>query len=190
MRVYIDTNPIFNIYVSIDVLSHIVLSAPIIYGTASATVSASPEPFISNFKGSGTEINKITAMKTGTSSIFFTGTPLFQTLSGSFLQIYTSPHMVADSTFNGATSCLINTVAQPCTLTTNSQNTIITILSGSSFNLFPQFPSVTDIAINQLKFNFASSHSLYLFHFYFQLTVSLAFQAAVKKFLATPMVVQ
>lgn len=129
-------------------------------------------------------------MQTGTSSIYFTVTPLFQTLSGSYLQIYTSPYMVADVTFNGATSCLINGLPQPCTLTTNSQNTIITILSGSSFNLFPQFPSVTNIIINQLKFNYASSHSLYLFHFYFQLTVSLATQAAVKKFLATPMVVQ
>lgn len=129
-------------------------------------------------------------MQTATSSISFTITPLFQTLSGSFLQLYTNIYMVADVAFSGSTSCLVNTVAQPCTLITNSMYTVITIASGSSFNLFPQFPSVTNIVINQLKFNYASSHSLYLFHFYFQLTVSLATQAVVKKFLSTPMIVQ
>ncbi len=40
MRVWIGTNPIFNIYVSIDTQAHINLGAPIIYGTSSATVSA------------------------------------------------------------------------------------------------------------------------------------------------------
>lgn len=92
--------------------------------------------------------------------------------------------MVADVTFNGATSCLINNVAQPCTISTNSQSTVITIASSSSFNLYPQSVT-TSVQINQLKFNFASSHSFYLYHFYFQLTVSLATQATVKKFLAS-----
>ena len=48
----------------------------------------------------------------------------------------------------------------------------------------------TTIQINQLKFKYASSHSLYLYHFYFQLTVSLAIGATVKKYLASPLVVQ
>jgi acetyltransferase-like isoleucine patch superfamily enzyme len=42
MRVWIHTNPIFNVYVMIDTLAHIAAGAPIIYGTSSATVSASP----------------------------------------------------------------------------------------------------------------------------------------------------
>jgi hypothetical protein len=96
---------------------------------------------------------------------------------------------VADSTFSGSTSCLINGTATPCSITTNSQYTYITIASSSSFNLYPQ-PWTTIIQINQLKFNYASSHSFYLYHFYFQLTVSLATQAIVKKYLASPMVVQ
>ena len=66
---------------------------------------------------------------------------------------------------------------------------MITIASNSSFNLFQQSQTTT-IVINQLKFNYASSHSEYLFHFYFQLTVSLASLAPVYKYLAVPMVVQ
>jgi hypothetical protein len=123
-------------------------------------------------------------MQTGTSSLSFSVTPLFQTLSGSFLQLYTCENLVAASTFNGATSCLINSVAQPCTITTNSQYTVITIASSSSFNLYPQSVTTT-VQINQLKFLYASSHSFYLYHFYFQLTVSLATQATVKKFLTS-----
>lgn len=97
--------------------------------------------------------------------------------------------MVADSTFSGSTSCLINGAAQPCTITTNTQFTVITIASSSSFNLYPQ-SATTTVVINQLKFNFASSHSLYMYHFYFQLTVSLATQASVQKYLTSPLVVQ
>ena len=85
MSVWIGTSPIFNVYVSIDTAAHIASSAPIIYGTAAATVSAVPEPFISGFTGNAGETNKLTAMQSGTSSISFTVTPLFQTYSGSFL---------------------------------------------------------------------------------------------------------
>jgi hypothetical protein len=42
LRVWAYTNPIFNIYVMIDTLAHINAGAPIIYGTSSATVSATP----------------------------------------------------------------------------------------------------------------------------------------------------
>ncbi len=97
---------------------------------------------------------------------------------------------MADSTFSGSTSCLINTVAQPCTLVTNSQFTVIKIASSSSFNLYPMSPATTSVQINQLKFLYSSSHSTYLYHFYFQLTVSLASGATVKKFLGVPMVVK
>jgi hypothetical protein len=88
MRVWIDTNPIFNIYVSIDKLAHITANAPIIYGTASATVSATPNNFVSAFTGTAGETNKLTAMQTATSSISFSITPLFQTFAGSYLQLY------------------------------------------------------------------------------------------------------
>jgi hypothetical protein len=128
-------------------------------------------------------------MQTGTSSLSFSVTPLFQTFAGSYLQLYTSRNMVADGTFNGASSCLINSVAQPCTIVTNSQFTVISIASSSSFNLYPQAVA-TAVQISNLKFLFASSHSFYLYHFYFQLTVSLATQAAVRKFMTSNMVVQ
>ena len=97
--------------------------------------------------------------------------------------------MVQDSTFLGSTSCLVNGTAKPCTITTNTQYTVIKIASNSSFNLYPQSQTTT-IQINQLKFLFSSSHSNYLYHFYFQLTVSLASLASVQKYLAVPMVVQ
>lgn len=90
MRVWIDTNPIFNIYVSIDTMDHLKNNVPIIYGTASATVSVTPSNFVSAFTGTAGETNKLTAMQTGTSSLSFSVTPLFQTYAGSFLQLYTN----------------------------------------------------------------------------------------------------
>lgn len=128
-------------------------------------------------------------MQTTTSSIMFSVTPLFQTFSGSYLELYTRKDLVADSSFSGSTSCLVNSTAQPCTLTTNSQYSVLKIASNSSFNLFQQ-STTTTIQINQLKFNYASSHSQFIYHFYFQLTVSLASLATVKKQLMLPMVVQ
>lgn len=73
-------------------------------------------------------------------------------------------------------------------MTTNTQYTVIRIASNSSFNLFQQSQTTT-ILINQLKFNYPSSHSEYIYHFYFQLTVSLASLATVKKYLILPQVV-
>lgn len=96
---------------------------------------------------------------------------------------------MADITFSNSTSCLINSASQPCTLTTNTQYTVITIASSSSFNLYPQSVTTT-IQINNVKFMYASSHSFYIYHFYFMLTVSLATQATVQKYLINPMVVQ
>ena len=129
-------------------------------------------------------------MQTNTSFISFTINPTFQTLSGSFLQIYTSNNLIADpTTFNSASSCLLNSVAQTCSIMTNTQYTIITISSTSSTNLYPQLVP-TPIIINNLKFKYASSHSSYFYQFYFQLTVSLATNGLIKKYLATPMVVQ
>lgn len=52
MQVWIYTNPIFNIYVSIDTPAHISAGLPIIFGTSSATVTANPVSFISAFTGS------------------------------------------------------------------------------------------------------------------------------------------
>ena len=188
MSAWIATTPIFNVYVSIDTAAHLTANAPIIYGTVSGTVSVTPENFVAAFTGNGGETNKLTAMQTSTSTISFTVTPLFNTFAGAFLQIYTSINLIVDATFSGATSCLVNTTAQPCTLTTNTQYTVITIASNSSYNLFPQSQTTT-IQINQLKFLKASSHSQSLYHFYFQLTVSLASLASVQKYLAVPMVV-
>jgi len=128
-------------------------------------------------------------MQTTTSSISFIVNAAFQTLSGSFLQVYTSTNMITDTTFNPSSSCLLNAVAQPCTITTNTQYTIITIASTSSTNLYPQSVPV-NVVINNLRFRYASSHSTYFYHFYFQLTVSLSANGLVKKHLATPMIVQ
>lgn len=186
---WIGTSPIFNVYVSIDTAAHIAANAPIIYGTTSATVSAIPELFVSGLTGNSGEPNTLTAMQTTTSSISFSVTPLFQTFSGSFLRIFTSKYLVAGTGFSGSTSCLINFVAQPCTLVTNTQFTVITIASSSSFNLYPM-STTTPIQLNNLNFLFASSHSSYIYHFYFQLTVSLASGATVKKYLAVPAVIK
>lgn len=189
MRAWFGTSPIFNMYVSIDTKSHITSNAPIIYGTVSSTVSAIPTSYISAFTGTGNEPNKLTVVQGATSSISFSVTPLFTTYTGSFLQLYTSKYMTADSTFSGSTSCLVNSVAQPCTIVTNTQFTLITIASSTSFNLFP-ISTTTPIVINQLNFASGSSHSYYLYHFYFMLTVSLAPMAATNLYLISPMVVQ
>ena len=189
MRAWFDTSPIFNIYVSIDTKTHINANAPIIYGTASSTVSAIPSSYISNFKGSAGESNKLTVVQGGTSSFSFSVSPSFTTYTGSYLQIYVSKYMTGDVTFNGNTSCLINTVAQPCTIATNTQYTLITIASSTSSNLYP-ISTTTNVVINQLAFTSASSHAIYLYHFYFQLTVSLANLAATNLYLISPMVVQ
>lgn len=182
---WIATNPIFNIYVSIDTQAHVDANAPIIYGTTSATVSAIPEPFISAFTGNAGEPNALTAMTSTTSSISFSVTPLFQTYSGSFLKLFTSKYMKASATFSGSTSCLVNSVAQPCTISTTSAYTVITIASSSSVNLYP-ISATTPVQISQLSFDHCSSHSSFIFHFYFQLTVSLASGATVKKSLLVP----
>ena len=116
-------------------------------------------------------------------------TPLFTTYTGSFLQIYTSKYLSASASFNSSTSCLVSAVAQPCTIVTNTQYTVITIASSTSYNLFP-ISTAVPITINQLSFTSASSHSMYLYHFYFQLTVSLASLAATNLYLISPMVVQ
>ena len=50
-RAWIATTPIFNLYLSIDTPAHVAASAPIIYGTTSATVAVVPEPFISALTG-------------------------------------------------------------------------------------------------------------------------------------------
>ena len=84
---------------------------------------------------------------------------------------------------------MVNAVAQPCTIVTNTQYTVITIASSTSFNLFP-ISNTVPITINQLSFTSGSSHSMYLYHFYFQLTVSLASLAATNLYLISPMVVQ
>jgi len=131
----------------------------------------------------------LTVVQGGTSSISFSVTPLFTTYTGSFLQIYTSKYLSASATFNASTSCLVNAVAQPCTIVTNTQYTVITIASSTSYNLFP-ISTTIPITINQLSFLSASSHSKYLYHFYFQLTVSLASLAATNLYLISPMVVQ
>ena len=187
LSAWIDNSPIFNIYVSIDTLAHITAAAPIIYGTTSATVSVVPSVFISALTDSVGEPNKLTAMQTGTSSIQFTVTPLFQTVAGSFLEVFTRKDLVADASFSGATSCLVNSVAQPCSIATGTF-TVITIASSSSANLYPITVGTT-ISISQLQFNYASSHSNHPYHFYFQLTVSLAEGATAHKHLIDPMVV-
>lgn len=184
---WIATNPIFNIYVSIDTEAHVNSASPIIYGTTSATVSAIPDYFVSALTGNLGEPNALTAMTTTTSSISFSVTPSFSTYSGSFLKIYTSKHVTAHGSFSGSTSCLVNGGAQPCTIATSTY-TVITIASSSSSNLYP-ISTTTPIQINQLTFEHSSSHSTYLYHFYFQVTVSLASGASVKKYLAVPMVV-
>ena len=53
MSAWIAASPIFNMVVSIDTLAHITATSPIIYGSTSATVSVTPENFISLFTGSG-----------------------------------------------------------------------------------------------------------------------------------------
>jgi hypothetical protein len=131
----------------------------------------------------------LTVVQGGTSSISFSVIPLFTTYTGSFLQIYTNRFVSASSSFNASSSCLVNSVAQPCSIVTNTQFTLITIASSTSINLFP-ISSTTPITINQLSFTSASSHSMYLYHFYFQLTVSLASLAATNLYLISPMVVQ
>jgi|JI7StandDraft_1071085.scaffolds.fasta_scaffold265778_1 hypothetical protein len=127
-------------------------------------------------------------MQTADSSIFFTVTPGFQTNAGSSLKIITSKNLIGASSFVPATSCLVGGIAQTCSISSDLTFTTITIASNSSYNLFPQ-GTPTAIVINNLGFNFASSHTNYIYHLYFSLIVSQAVSAADKNLLMLPVVI-
>ena len=186
MRVEIGNTPIFNFFVSIDKLAQI--GSPIIYNTISSSSAEIPISYISALTGTEGEPNKLTAMQTGDSSISFTVTPSFSTNDGSSLKIITSKDLVTTASFNTATSCLVGGAAKTCSITTNTTFTEIQISSLSSENLFPQSIGVA-IVINNVKFNYASSHTEHIYHFYFSLTVSQAVAASSKNMLAVPIVI-
>ena len=66
------------------------------------------------------------------SQISFTVTPNFDTNDGSSLSLITPAKLQKNTNFNTATSCLVDSVAKPCTIVTDSIYTNITIASHSS----------------------------------------------------------
>lgn len=146
------------------------------YGSAPTQTAALPTTFVSNLKGSQSETNRLSSMTSGSSSVFFTINPSFATYNGSYLEVYVNKNLHTNtSAFNSAASCLVNGVAEPCTISyitpTNVTLTKITIASNSSYNLFPQSTSTT-IQINHLIFDAVSSHTLNIYQLYYKLTVS------------------
>lgn len=186
MRVEVPSNPIFTITVKVDADAN--LANPIILGTVTSNSAAIPETFISALTGSQGEPNKISWMKNTDSLMSFTVTPTFQTNAGSLLKIITSSNLIATPSFVGVSSCLVAGVAQPCSVTSNLTYTTILIASNSSYNLFPQ-AAPTTVVINNLSFKFASSHSTYIYHFYFSLIVSQAVVALEKSLIMVPCVI-
>lgn len=129
-------------------------------------------------------------MASGNSFITFVVNPSFQVIDGSYLNIFVRKDLKKSSSFNGASSCLINGVAQACTVETDTvftDFTKITIASNSSFNLFPQSTSTT-VRINNIDFDYVSSHTKYIYHFYFRLTVSQSTSATSRSMLLVPIV--
>jgi hypothetical protein len=127
-------------------------------------------------------------MTSTTSSMYFTVTPTFSTNADSSLYIYTSKNLVKAVNFNTSSSCLVNGIAQVCSVVTNDSFTLITINSGSSNNFFPIYTATT-IQINNLNFLFLSSNTQYIYHFYFQITSLSTTNPLIKKTLFTPQVI-
>lgn len=127
-------------------------------------------------------------MKTTDSSISFTVTPSFQTNAGSLLKLITSSNLIATPSFVTTTSCIVAGNAEPCSVTTNDTFTTILIASNSSYNLFQQSVPTT-VVINNLSFKAASSHSDFIYHFYFSLIVSQAVSASERSLLKVPLVI-
>ena len=123
-----------------------------------------------------------------TSNIQFVVNPSFSTSMGSSLTIFTSENVIASGSFSGSTSCVVNSVAATCSISTNSTLTRILIMSGSSNNLFPQSVPIS-VVISNIQFKFLSSTSQYIHQFYFMLTVSQATNAAVRKMVIVPQVI-
>lgn len=186
MRVEIPVNPIFTITVSVD--KQVNIANPIIKGVIASNSAAIPETYITLLTGTQGEPNKISWMQTSDSSISFTVTPSFQTNAGSLLKLITSNNLIATSSFIPATSCIVAGNAQACTIVTNDTFTTITIASNSSYNLFQQSVATT-VVINNLSFKAASSHSEFVYHFYFSLIVSQAVSANEKSLLMVPLVI-
>jgi uncharacterized protein (UPF0333 family) len=110
-------------------------------------------------------------MQTSDSMLSFTITPPIVSGVGSSLTIATTSEMYTSLSFSNTNSCLVNNIPQPCTVSTNSTYTSITISSSTSSNLFP-FNIATNITINNLLFKSSSSHTYHIYHYYFSFTAS------------------
>jgi hypothetical protein len=155
-----------------------------------------PDEFISDIKGNELEAYKLTSKTSATASpysvIFFTvnpTSPTYPTEVGSSLRIYTCENLIKAATWSDTTSCIVATIARPCTLTTNDTVTLITINSGSSSNLFVMGSNV-QIEIRDLKYKYLSSHSEFIYQFYFELVLSASTSnAAFRRTVHTPLVI-
>lgn len=186
MRAEFTSTSIFTMTVKVDEPAN--LASPIIENSKSSVAAAIPETYLSSFSGSGGEANKVSAMQNSDSFISFGITSNFITNAGSKLTITTSSNMVKSATFDPATSCLVDTLPMPCSVTTTAPFTTIVIASNGSYNLFPT-STLKNVVINNLNFAFSSSHTEYIYHFYFSLTVSQAISAASKNLLIVPQVI-
>ncbi len=130
MKVYIPyfpLNPYFKFNVRIANTDDLIHNLPIMQNTVTSFPTVLPTNYISAMTGSENEPNKISYMQTTDSQISFTITAPVATGIGSSLTLATSNLMYSTPLFYSANSCLVNSIAQPCTLTSDSTYTTITI---------------------------------------------------------------
>lgn len=90
--------------------------------------------------------------------------------TGCSISFYISSYLTLATTFNNLTSCIIkypnntNVIAN-CFITQSSNYLLINITS-SGTNYFPS-GIISTVVINDLKYSQASSHSNYIYDFYF-----------------------
>lgn len=106
--------------------------------------------------------------------------------TGSFLDVYMSSMISTAPTFSTATSCTVSTLGSvPCAVKINSAFLNIQINSSSTGNYFPLGQYVT-VTINDLRYVAPSSHSNYIYPFFFKFTRSEAVSSITYSWMYTP----
>lgn len=167
------------------------VASPLFYGqtlTYTAVVGAS---FMTNLWCSGStswnegSYNLYSLSNGSASNIIFT-LYVNDSSTGSFVDIYMSSMISTAVSFSTSTSCTVSTVGVvPCAVKINSTYINIQVNSSSISNYFP-INTYVDVTINDLKYVAPSSHSNYIYPFFFKFTRSEAVASVTYSWMYTP----
>lgn len=164
MRAWIGDVVGFGVVAAVDLLANI--NTPIVQGSATVTVSAVNDMFVSGVVGNDNVVGQLTMQYVGDSFIRFVINPPFTTTYGSSIKLYTSKTLRPSSLFNPTSSCTLNGTIQSCSITTYPSYTLITISSSLITNIYPQSQATT-VQINNILLTGISSWSAASFQLYF-----------------------